>query len=90
MKATTIIIVACIVALSSTAAAAADEKQLRTTRDVEVVFESLDRNDDQRISKSEATREQTLRKRFDGMDASGDGYLSKAEFRARPRAEPFE
>jgi Ca2+-binding EF-hand superfamily protein len=89
MKATTIILIACIVALSSSAAAA-DEKQPRTTQDVEIVFESLDRNNDQRISKDEAAHEKTLRKRFRGMDASGDGYLSKAEFHARPRAEPFE
>jgi Ca2+-binding EF-hand superfamily protein len=89
MKAFTILILTCIAALASTAAAA-DEKQPRTARDVEIVFQALDRNDDQRISKDEAAREKTLRKRFAAVDASGDGYLTKAEFRARPRAETFE
>lgn len=88
MKAIAICIAAFIAALSCTALA--DDDQPRTTQQVELVFAAIDRNDDQRISKAEAAREEGLRKRFAGMDASGDGYLSKAEFRARPSDEPFE
>jgi hypothetical protein len=70
--------------------AMADEPDVRTARDVEVVFNSLDRNDDERISKQEAAKERTLRRRFGGVDADRDGYLSKAEFEARPSPERFE
>jgi hypothetical protein len=86
MKATFILLLGSICACG----AMADEQDVRTERDVEVVFDSLDRNDDQRISKQEATKERSLSRRFGGVDADRDGYLSKAEFEARPSAERFE
>jgi Ca2+-binding EF-hand superfamily protein len=67
-----------------------DKQRPATTDEVQAVFKALDRNDDQRISKQEAAREKSLRKRFAAVDSSGDGYLSRAEFEARPRNEPFE
>jgi Ca2+-binding EF-hand superfamily protein len=57
---------------------------------VEQVFESLDRNEDDRISKAEAQRRSELRERFAGVDASGDGYLSRSEYLSRPSDERFE
>lgn len=54
------------------------------------MFDSLDRNRDQQISRTEATVKGSVRRRFDGIDADGDGYLSKAEFAARPTAQRFE
>lgn len=66
------------------------ERQVRSAQDVEIVFQALDRDGDQRISRREAQRRKGLGKRFDGVDASEDGYLSLAEFRARPSDEPFE
>ena len=85
----------CILALVACAAVAADKdkpsrSQPATAQDVQVVFEALDRNDDQRISRDEAARERSLRKRFAAVDSSGDGYLSRSEYRARPSDEPFE
>ncbi len=71
-------------------AATADELPIRSTRDVEVVFTSLDRNHDRKISRSEAQVKGSVRKRFDGIDSDGDGYLSRQEFAARPSAERFE
>lgn len=70
--------------------ATADEPPVRTAQDVQVVFQSLDRNGDQRISRNEAGKQQSLRKRFAGVDANNDGYLSKQEFEARPRPARFE
>jgi Ca2+-binding EF-hand superfamily protein len=67
-----------------------DKQRPATTEEVQAVFKALDRDDDQRISKKEAAREQSLSKRFGAVDSSGDGYLSRAEFEARPRDEPFE
>jgi len=68
----------------------ATEPTPRTSEDVERVFEALDRNHDERISREEAQQHASLRERFRGVDASGDGYLSKEEFRARPSDEQFE
>ena len=68
----------------------AEDLPIRSTEDVEVVFTSLDRNHDRKISRNEAQVKGSVRKRFDGIDSDGDGYLSKAEFAARPSAERFE
>jgi Ca2+-binding EF-hand superfamily protein len=72
------------------AAATADDLPVRSTKDVEVVFTSLDRNRDRKISRNEALVKGSVSKRFDGIDADGDGYLSKREFAARPSDERFE
>ena len=66
------------------------EPNPKTSQDVERVFESLDRNDDERISRREGARAEVLRDRFKGVDADQDGYVSRAEYRARPRNEQFE
>jgi Ca2+-binding EF-hand superfamily protein len=71
-------------------AAATEDIPIRSTEDVEVVFDALDRNNDRKISRSEATVKGSVSKRFDGIDSDGDGYLSKREFAARPSAEKFE
>ena len=63
---------------------------VRSSADVEVVFKSLDRNSDRKISRGEASVKGSVSKRFDGIDSDGDGYLSKQEFAARPSAERFE
>jgi Ca2+-binding EF-hand superfamily protein len=79
-----------LTAILVAAAAYAEPESPRTTQEVEQVFESLDRNEDERISKSEAKRRSELRERFAGVDASGDGYLSRSEYRSRPSDERFE
>jgi Ca2+-binding EF-hand superfamily protein len=78
--------VASFAAMSGTQA----EQNPKTAQDVERVFESLDRNDDERISRRESARGEVLRDRFKGVDADQDGYVSRAEYRARPRNEQFE
>jgi EF hand domain-containing protein len=79
-----------VAALAPRAAAPADELPVRSTKDVQVVFESLDRNRDAKISRSEASVKGSVSKRFDGIDSDGDGYLSKREFAARPSDARFE
>jgi Ca2+-binding EF-hand superfamily protein len=82
----TTIAIACFAVISQSRA----EQNPRTQEDVERVFESIDRNDDDRISKREGQRAEVIRGRFKGVDADQDGYLSRAEYRARPRKERFE
>lgn len=77
-------------ALAPCAVNASEDLPVRSTDDVEVVFTSLDRNRDQKISRNEALVKGSVSKRFDGIDADGDGYLSMQEFSARPSDERFE
>jgi Ca2+-binding EF-hand superfamily protein len=81
---------ALVLVLAAGTAGAADKDRPETKQEVQAVFAALDRDDDRRISKQEAAREGSLRKRFAAVDSSGDGYLSQAEYEARPRDEPFE
>ena len=83
-------VIATCAALLAAWAATADDLPVRSTADVEVVFKGLDRNQDQKISRSEASVKGSVSKRFDGIDSDGDGYLSKREFAARPSDERFE
>ena len=86
----TIFIVASLLAALPAWTATAEELPVRSTRDVDVVFQALDRNKDRKISRSEAAVKGSVSKRFDGIDSDADGYLSKQEFAARPTAERFE
>ena len=86
----TIFIVASLLGALPAWPATAEDLPVRSSADVEVVFKSLDRNNDRKISRSEASVKGSVGKRFDGIDSDGDGYLSKQEFAARPTAERFE
>jgi hypothetical protein len=79
-----------VAALGPFAAPTAEDLPVRSTKDVQVIFDSLDRNRDAKISRSEASVKGSVAKRFDGIDSDGDGYLSKQEFAARPSNERFE
>ena len=79
-----------VASLAPRAAPTTDELPVRSTKDVQVIFNSLDRNRDARISRTEASMKGSVSKRFDGIDSDGDGYLSKQEFAARPSDERFE
>jgi hypothetical protein len=46
-------------------------------------FESLDRNNDQRLSQSEASSDRNASSKFAALDVDGDGYVTKREYQAR-------
>jgi hypothetical protein len=46
----------------------------------DAVFKSLDRDGDQRLSKSEVTQDKTLLEDFAALDADSDGYLTTREY----------
>ena len=52
---------------------------------VTTTFESLDKNGDQRISRTEAGIDKGLSNIFATADTDGDGYVSKDEYAARPQ-----
>lgn len=62
-------------------AVAADDKD-KPMANEEATFKSLDRDIDQRLSKSEAAGDQMLSQHFAMVDADGDGYLTKREYSA--------
>ncbi len=82
----TAVALACVIAICDVNA----QQNPRTSEDVERVFDAIDRDNDGRISKREGEQAEVTRGRFEGIDANEDGYLSRAEYRARPRKEQFE
>jgi hypothetical protein len=50
-------------------------------------FTALDRNGDQRISRSEAGFDRVLSETFADIDTDGDGFVSPAEFAAAGKRE---
>jgi type II secretory pathway pseudopilin PulG len=55
-------------------------------RAAEAIFEALDQNADQQLSKIEAAADRRLSDTFAAADADADGYLSRAEYLARPKS----
>lgn len=53
------------------------------TQSTTISFESLDKNGDQQISRTEAGADKQLANAFATADTNGDGYVSKAEYLAR-------
>lgn len=68
--------------LLSAAAMAGDPAKEATT----ATFDSLDKNADQQISRTEAASEKMLSESFASIDVNGDGYISKSEFAARTKS----
>jgi hypothetical protein len=51
-----------------------------------MTFDSLDKNGDAQISKTEASADKMLSESFAKADTNGDGYLSKSEYTARTKS----
>ncbi|HEY5807399.1 MAG TPA: hypothetical protein VIT67_05500 [Povalibacter sp.] len=77
------ILALCALALLSGSVLADEASPTTTTADTRVAFESIDRNGDHRISKTEAGSYKGLIDRFATVDLDGDGFVSKTEFDAR-------
>ena len=65
--------------LLSTAAIADD----RSMKSGDQKFDSLDRNKDSQISKTEAVKDEPLTAAFASVDVNGDGFISKPEYTAK-------
>lgn len=61
--------------------AAADDQD-KEMKSADATFKSLDRDTDERLSKSEVTSDQMLSQHFAAVDADSDGYLTKREYTA--------
>jgi Ca2+-binding EF-hand superfamily protein len=66
--------------LSVAAARAAEQEQPASS--AEATFKALDKDSDQRLSKSEAASDKSLARTFAYLDANGDGYLTMREYTA--------
>jgi Ca2+-binding EF-hand superfamily protein len=67
------------------AAQAGDDKDKSHDKGMKstATFDTLDKNADSQISKTEASSDSKLSDNFAALDTNGDGYLSKAEFMAK-------
>lgn len=65
-------------AVLSIGVAAADDQDKATSADA--TFKSLDRDADERLSKTEVARDKMLTEHFAAVDADSDGYLTKREY----------
>jgi len=71
--------------LSVTAFAGDKDKKDHSMKSSAATFDSLDKNGDAQLSKTEAAADKSLADSFASTDTNGDGYLSKTEFEARSK-----
>lgn len=75
--------------LAATAMAGDDSKDKRDTSmksTTAATFESMDKNADSQISKTEAGTDKMLSDSFASIDTNGDGYISKSEYMAHTKS----
>ena len=71
--------------LSVVAARAAEQDQPSSS--AEETFKALDKDSDQRLSKTEAANDKSLARTFAYLDANGDGYLTLREYTAHMKKQ---
>ena len=59
--------------------------QDKPTAGADVMFKSLDRDEDQRLSKSEVAKNKVLTEDFAALDTDSDGYLTTREYAAHSK-----
>lgn len=72
--------------MSVTAFAGDKEHKDHSMKSTAVTFDSLDKNGDAQLSKTEAAADKALADSFASADTNGDGFLSKTEFTARTKS----
>ena len=72
--------------LLSVTAFAGDKEKEHQMKSTTMTFDSLDKNGDAQISKTEAAADKSLADSFAKSDTNGDGYLSKSEYTARTKS----
>ena len=72
--------------LLTVTAYAGDEKAHKDMKSTTMTFDSLDKNGDAQISKTEASADKSLADSFAKADTNGDGFLSKSEYTARTKS----
>lgn len=74
--------------LLAVTAYAGDDKEHKDhkMKSTAMTFDSLDKNGDAQISKTEAAADKALTDSFAKTDTNGDGYLSKGEYTARTKS----
>jgi hypothetical protein len=83
---TRLIVLLAATLLSATAMGGDDKAKKDTTmQSSAATFESLDKNADSQISKTEAASDKMLSDSFASTDTNGDGYLSKSEYMSREK-----
>ena len=80
-KALTSVFAATVLAVG--VAAAADQEKAPAGADA--MFKSLDKDGDQRLSKSEVAQDKTLIQDFAALDTDSDGYLTTREYASRSK-----
>lgn len=66
--------------------AVADDKSSKhdaSTQSADAQFDTLDRNDDDQLSRTEVQREEGISAEFASIDQNSDGFLSKSEYAAQ-------
>lgn len=77
-------LIAIIAATLLSAAAMAGDPAMKDN--TAATFNSLDKNADQQISRTEAAADKALSDNFASIDTNGDGYINKSEFAARTKS----
>jgi Ca2+-binding EF-hand superfamily protein len=87
MTTTNKLLEAILISTIAVAAAQAAESD-QPASSAEEMFKSLDRDGDQRLSKSEAAKDRSLSRTFAYLDSNGDGYLTVREYTAHMKQPP--
>jgi Ca2+-binding EF-hand superfamily protein len=72
---------ATVVAIGAATAADQDTPPAGT----DAMFKALDKDGDQRLSKSEVAKDETLMEHFAALDTDGDGYLTTREYASQSK-----